>query len=39
MKKSTVIHTLNKLHQKFDLDEFLERLIIIQKIDEGLEDE
>ena len=39
MKKSTVIHTLNDLPQKFDLDEFLERLIVIQKIDEGLEDE
>ncbi len=39
MKKSTVIHTLNELPQKFDLDEFLERLIVIQKIDEGLEDE
>jgi predicted transcriptional regulator len=38
MKKSTVIHTLNELPQKFDLDEFLERLIVIQKIDEGLED-
>ena len=39
MKKSTVINTLNELPQKFDLDEFLERLIVIQKIDEGLEDE
>ncbi|MGB3947973.1 MAG: hypothetical protein WBM13_08310 [Bacteroidia bacterium] len=39
MKKSTVIQTLNDLPQKFDLDEFLERLIVIQKIDEGLEDE
>ena len=39
MKKSTVLHTLNDLPQKFDLDEFLERLIVIQKIDEGLEDE
>ena len=39
MKKSSVISTLNELPQKFDLDEFLERLIVIQKIDEGLEDE
>lgn len=39
MKKSTVIHTLNELPQKFDLDEFLELLIVIQKIDEGLEDQ
>ncbi len=33
------MHALNELPQKFDLDEFLERLIVIQKIDEGLEDE
>lgn len=38
MKKSTVIHTLNELPQKFDLDQLLERLIVIGKIDEGLED-
>ncbi len=38
MKKSTVIHTLNELPKEFKLDEFLERLIVIQKIDEGLED-
>lgn len=39
MKKSTVIHTLNELPQKFELDEFLEHLIVIQKIEDGLEDE
>ena len=38
MKKSTIIHTLNEFPKKFNLDEFLERLIVIQKIDEGLED-
>ena len=38
MRKSTVIHTLNELPQKFDLDEFLERLMVIEKIDEGLEE-
>ncbi len=38
MNKSTVIRTLNELPQKFDLEEFLERLIVIQKIDKGLED-
>ena len=36
MKKSTVIQTLNELPQKFDLDEFLERLLVIEKIDEAL---
>jgi len=38
MKKSTAIQTLNELPQKFDLDELLERLMVIEKIDEALED-
>jgi len=38
MKKSTVIQSLNELPQKFDLDELLERLMVIEKIDEALED-
>lgn len=38
MKKSTVIQTLNELPQRFDLDEFLERLLVIEKIDDGLEE-
>jgi predicted transcriptional regulator len=38
MEKSTVLNTLNELPQKFDLDEFLERLIVIEKIDEALEE-
>jgi predicted transcriptional regulator len=38
MQKSTIIHTLNELPKKFNLDEFLERLIVIEKIDEGMED-
>lgn len=38
MKKSTVIETLNELPQKFDLDELLERLMVIEKIDEALEE-
>ena len=38
MKKSTVIRTLNELPQKFDLDDLLERLMVIEKIDEALED-
>ena len=38
MKKSTVIQALNELPQKFDLDDLLERLIVIEKIDEALED-
>ena len=38
MQKSTVLHTLNELPNKFNLDEFLERLIVIEKIDEGIEE-
>jgi predicted transcriptional regulator len=38
MQKSTILHTLNELPNKFNLDDFLERLIVIEKIDEGMED-
>lgn len=38
MQKSTIINTLNKLPNKFNIDEFLERLIVIEKIDEGMEE-
>lgn len=38
MKKSTIINTLNGLPKEFDLDDFLERLIVINKIDEGMEE-
>ena len=38
MQKSTIIRTLNELPSKFNLDDFLERLIVIEKIDEGMED-
>ena len=38
MEKSTIIDTLNKLPNEFDLDDFLEQLIVIEKIDEGLEE-
>lgn len=38
MKKSTIIHTLNELPKEFDLDVFLERLIVIEKIDEGMQE-
>lgn len=36
MKKSTIINTLSELPKEFDLDDFLERLIVIEKIDEAL---
>ncbi len=38
MKKSTIIQTLNELPKEFDLDDFLERLIVIEKIDEGMKE-
>ena len=38
MQKSTIIHTLNELPSKFNLDDFLERLIVIEKIEEGMEE-
>jgi predicted transcriptional regulator len=38
MQKSTIIHTLNELPSKFNLDDFLEKLIVIEKIDEGIEE-
>jgi predicted transcriptional regulator len=38
MLKSTIIHTLNELPSKFNLDDFLEKLIVIEKIDEGMEE-
>jgi predicted transcriptional regulator len=36
MQKSIVLNTLNELPNKFSLDEFLERLIVIEKIHEGM---
>ena len=38
MQKSTILHALNEFPKKFNLDEFLERLIVIEKIDEGMEE-
>jgi predicted transcriptional regulator len=38
MQKSTIIHTLNELPSKFNLDDLLEKLIVIEKIDEGMEE-
>lgn len=38
MKKSTIIHTLNEFPKEFNLDDFLERLIVIEKIDEGMQE-
>jgi DnaJ-class molecular chaperone len=36
VQKSTILNTLNELPDKFNLDEFLERLVVIEKINEGM---
>jgi predicted transcriptional regulator len=38
MKKTSVINVLNVLPKEFSFDEFLERLIVIEKIEGGLKD-
>ena len=38
MKKTTLLQMLNKLPQNFNLDDFLERLLIIEKIDEAMDE-
>ena len=38
MTKEDVINVLNKLPNEFTLDELIEKLIVIEKIDEGLKD-
>jgi hypothetical protein len=35
MKKATVIESISKLPDEFSIDEIIERLIIIEKIDKG----
>jgi predicted transcriptional regulator len=38
MKKSVAINALEELPKEFDLDIYLEKLIVIEKIDLGLSD-
>lgn len=38
MKRTTVINALNNLPENFDMDELLERLVVLEKIEEGLKD-
>ncbi len=35
MRKSTVIESISKLPDEFSIDEIIERLIILEKIDKG----
>ena len=36
MKKQTAINTVNELPKEFDLEELLEKLIFIEKVEKGL---
>jgi hypothetical protein len=38
MKKAAVINVLNELPKEFNFDDFLERLIVIEKIEVGLKE-
>lgn len=38
MKKTSVISILNEFPKEFILEDFLEQLVVIEKIDEGLKD-
>jgi predicted transcriptional regulator len=38
MKKTTVINALSELPNEFNLDKLLERLLVIEKIEDGLKD-
>jgi len=37
MKKSKVLETVNRLPDEFSLEEIIERLIILEKIEKGME--
>lgn len=38
MKKTTVINALNELPKEFSLDDLVERLIVVEKIEKGLKE-
>jgi len=38
MKKQSIVDIVKELPGEFDLDELMERLIVIDKIDKGLEE-
>lgn len=37
MTKDKALETVNNLHQEFELDEFIERLIFIEKVEKGIQ--
>ena len=38
MKKTSVINVINELPKEFNLEDLIEKLIVIEKIEEGLKD-
>lgn len=38
LTKEKVIQTISKLPEKFSLDELVEKMIVLEKIEKGLED-
>ncbi len=38
MRKQSLVNIINELPKEFDLDQLMERLIVIEKIEKGLED-
>jgi hypothetical protein len=38
MKRTNVLQVVNELPKEFSLDELMERLLVIEKIDKGLQD-
>lgn len=38
MRKDTVIESINKLPEEFSIDEIIERLMILEKIEQGRQD-
>ncbi len=38
MKKASVLNVLNELPREFSFDDFLERLIVIEKIEVGMKE-
>ncbi len=38
MDKTDALNTLNEMPQKFELEELLERLVLLEKIERGRED-
>ena len=37
MKKTTVLDTVNELPAQFELDELLEKLLLVEKIEKGIQ--